>query len=163
MRNTWLTIVAVASLVLNLAVVGAYLFQQRTGPRPPRPPLAGLRREMHQQAREVFRKSWPEMQRLTEERERLQTELMQEVMKPEPSQDRVDSLADALGRLHAQNTRIVARDARAVVSQLPPDQREQFLRNFGPFGGGRHGRRAMRMMRRHGMAPPPEPPPGQGR
>jgi len=168
MRNTWLVIVAVASLVLNLAVVGAYLYHQR-GPRPPRPPLAGLRREMHQQARDVFRKSWPEMQRLGEERARLQTELLQELTGPDVNQARVDSLADALGRLHAQSVRIISRDARAVVELLPAEQREQFLRNFGPLGGGHHGARAGRMMRHFrgmpgpGMEPPPGPPPEQGR
>jgi hypothetical protein len=170
MRHTWLVIVAVASLVLNVAVVGAYIFQlNRGGPRPSRPPLAGLRREMHGQAREVFKKSWPEMKRLGEERERLQAELMQEVMKSEPSQQRIDSLADEMGRLHAQSAKIIARDARAVTALLPAEQRERFLRNFGPFGAGHRGARGIRMMRGHrgipgpgpdepGMEPPPEPP-----
>ncbi len=164
MRHSWLVIVAVASLVLNLAVVGAYVYQQSRGShRPPRPPLAGFRSEKRHEAQELFRKSWPEMKRLGEERERLRSDLVREAVKPEPDQARIDSLADELGRLHAQSMRIVCRDAAAAARLLPEDRREQFLRNFGPFGGGRGMRRMMRG--RHGSPEPgpgrepPEPPP----
>jgi hypothetical protein len=162
MRGKWLVVVVVASLALNLAVVGAYFYRQRhRSPGEHRPSVAGLNREARQRVKEVFGKSLPEMQRIGQERKRIHAALLDEALKPELNQARVDSLADELGRLHAQAARILCQDAHAVAATLPAGSRERFFQNQGLFGP-RHGRG----MKRHGHGfrdsgpmPPEEEPP----
>jgi hypothetical protein len=152
MSNRWLVAAVVASLALNVAVVGSYAWSRLH--RPPGPRLPGVRAEMRERMHHVFQESRPEVERLMQQNERIRDAMAQEVWCPQLDERRLDSLARESGRIHGLMTLIAYHNARRAAELLPEPERRQFIERIsrqgrpGPRGRGRPG-------------PPPEggPPP----
>jgi uncharacterized membrane protein len=156
MRGRWLAVIAVASLILNVAVVGSFVFLRVRHPLGPRHPLRGFRPAMRHVADSLLRESRPEMERLMIEGERLRAEMSEEIVRPDYDERRLDSLCQEAGRLHGRMTALAYRNARRIAAALPEAERRRFLENMRHRNGPR--------MRRGGRGPAPccPPPPGPG-
>jgi hypothetical protein len=144
MRGRWLALIAVASLALNVAVVGTYAY--RTARRQERRArFPGVRRELRDSIGGLMRQAAPQIESLSGERGRLQAAVMELVGKPELDEPKLDSLCREQGRLAAELAMVVSRNMHRVVQVLPPAEREQFLR-----GPGSHMRHGPHMMGRFG-------------
>lgn len=151
MRARWMVLIVVASLALNVAVVGSYVFFQVRGRQMPPPQFRHLKPELRGQVERVMRGSAPEMERLMGEDDAVRSAMADELERPQIDERRLDSLARESGRVHAQMALLAYRNARRIVEMLPEDERGRFIRNM------RHGmgRRMHRMMRGRGPSGPP--------
>ena len=138
MRVRWLALIAVASLALNVAVVGTYAYRtSRRHERHARFP--GVRRELRDSIGGMMRQAAPGIESLSGERDRLHAAVMELVAKPELDEQKLDSLCREQGRITAELGGLVFRNMHRVVQMLPPAEREQFLHEPGPhMGRGRH-------------------------
>ena len=138
MRGRWLALIAVASLVLNVAVVGTYIY--RTSRRhEERSRFHNIRSGLRDSIGSVMREAAPDVESLSGERDRLHAAVMELVAKPELDEQKLDSLCREQGRIAAELGGLVFRNMHRVVQMLPPEEREQFLREPGPhMGHGRH-------------------------
>jgi len=155
MRGRWLALIAVASLALNVAVVGTYIYRTATRPREQHPRFQGVRRALRDSIGGVLREAAPDIERLSGERDRLRAAVMELVAKPELDEQKLDSLCREQGRIAAELDGLVFRNMHRVVQMLPPAQRERFLRQAGPLM--MHGPRTGRFNRRR-VRPGDEPP-----
>ena len=151
MRGRWLALIAVASLVLNVAVVGTYIYRT-TRRHEERSRFHGIRSGLRDSIGGVMRQAAPEIESLSGERDRLHAAVMELVAKPELDEQKLDSLCREQGRIAAELGGLVFRNMHRVVQMLPPAEREQFLREPGPHMG--HGRHMMGPGR---FGPPPGP------
>jgi hypothetical protein len=160
MRSKWMLIVVVASLALNAAVVGSYLFMRLREPRPPvpptEPPLPGLAPALLGDLRQLRQEFRPQMDALRERARALRFGLMQAAQQPQPDPRLVDSLLLEVGRVETEVNRLTFEHARRIAERLPPEAREVFFRRLAEHHAGM---RPGRMMRRMGRMKPP--PPGQ--
>lgn len=155
MRGRWMMVVAVASLVLNVMVVGSFLFLRFR--RPPRPPFHRMGPGLRQRADCIYAESRPEAERLMRENERLRAMLAEEILRKDSDERRLDSLSNEVGRIHGQMTALAYRNARRVVSLLPEPERRRFVEDLQRPGPGLGPR-----WRRHRFNCPPGPPPDDG-
>jgi hypothetical protein len=142
MRGRWLLIVALASLGLNAAVVGSFIyFRAHPEHRPlgrherhrrPGLPFRRLNPEQRRRVERTFRSSGPFMDTLRQSEDSLRAALVQELLRPDYSPARVESLAAEAGRLHGRMLARAFRDARSVVESLPEAERERFIREIRP-------------------------------
>ena len=144
MRGRWLAVVAVASLALNVAVVGTYVYRT-TRPHGQHARFRGVKREIRDSIGSVMHQATPDIERLSGERHRLHAAVMELVAKPVLDEKKLDSLCREQGRVSAELSSHVFRNMHRVVQMLPPEEREQFL-----HGPGSHMRRGSHMMRRFG-------------
>jgi hypothetical protein len=160
MRGRWLAVVAVASLILNVAVVGSFVFLRVRHPLGPRHPLRGFRPEMRHVADSVLAQSRPQMESLMQLREQLRSALADEIAKNEVDERRLDSLCTEVGILHGRMTTLAYRNARRIAAALPEAERRQFIANLrqGMGPGMHHGMRGPM----HGPGDDFPPPPGPG-
>jgi len=151
MRARWLVLIVVASLALNVAVVGSYVFFQLRGHEGRPEQFRHLRPELRGQVERVMRESGPEMERLMGQEDSVRMAMADELERPQVDERRLDSLARESGRVHSQMALLAYHNARRIVEMLPADERGRFLRNM------RHGmgRRMRRMMHGRGPAGPP--------
>jgi Spy/CpxP family protein refolding chaperone len=160
MRGRWLALVAVASLALNVAVVGTYIYRT-TRPRGQHSRFRGVKRALRDSIGKVMREATPDVERLSGERDRLHAAVMELVAKPELDEQKLDSLCREQGRVAAELGTHMFRSMHRVVQMLPPEQRERFLRQPGPhMMRGSHMKGSGRFGPRHGG--PEAPPPGSG-
>ena len=147
MRGRWLAVIAVASLALNVAVVGAYVYRT-TRPHRQHSRFQGVRRATRDSIGSAMREVAPDIERLSGERDRLRAAVLELVAKPELDEQKLDSLCGEQGRVGAEMGELVFRNMHRVVQMLPPAERERFLRQAGPrmmrgprtSGTGRFGR-----------------------
>ncbi len=169
MRSRWLVVIAVASLCLNLAVVGTYFLRRAHREFPRRPPLRGLAPEALERLRAVRESLMPEFAAIAGQEQRDDSLLWSEMSSDNPDSLRVDSLASEMGRLHGRMRAMLFWQMRRELTMLPAKARAEYLRRlmtmrpgFGPGRGmGRHMRRGFRMPP-PGVEPPPGPPPESG-
>jgi hypothetical protein len=140
MRGRWLALIAVASLALNAAVVGTYIYRT-TRPHGHHSRFRGVRSELRDSIGGVMRQAAPQIESLSGERERLQAAVMELVGMPELDEPKLDSLCREQGRVAAELAMVVSRNMHRVVRMLPPAERERFLR--GPGLRMRHGSHMM--------------------
>lgn len=151
MRARWLVLIVVASLALNVAVVGSYVFFQLRGHPRRAEQFRHLKPELRGRVEKVMRESAPEMERLMGEEDAVRMAMADELERPQVDEGRLDSLARESGRVHTQMAMLAYHNARRIIEMLPQDERGRFLENM------RHGmgRRMHRMMREHGPGGPP--------
>ena len=159
MRGRWLALIAVASLALNVAVVGTYVYRT-TRPHGQHARFRGVRRALRDSIGSVMRQAMPDIERLFGERDRLHAAVMELVTKPELDEPKLDSLCREQGRVAAELGTHIFRNMHRVVQMLPAEQRERFLRQPGPhMMRGPHRRGPGRFGPRPGGPEPPPPGP----
>jgi len=173
MRNRWLVVIVVASLCLNLAVVGTYIFRRAHRDRPRRFParrwFTADTREKLKQAREA---AMPEFTAVAEKVESTDSVLWAEMRRDNPDSVRVESLCQELGRTHGRMRAMVFRQMHRELQLMPPEARTEYVKHMmrmrpghvGPgWRMGRHQRRGPGMPRPpEGELPPEGTPPESG-
>ncbi|MEO0085258.1 MAG: hypothetical protein ABIK37_01365 [candidate division WOR-3 bacterium] len=155
MQPRWLVVVVLASLALNVAVVGTYLVE-RLRMRPPVPPPV-LRPELRRELAEMRREFQPRLDTLRERALRAREGLMALAMQSKPDMARVNSLLEEISRSETAMNRLAFEHARRISSRLPEAGREAFFRRLRE----RQLRPCGPMMMRRGMHRPAAPPPEQ--
>ena len=178
MRNRWLVVIVVASLCLNVAVVGTYIFRRARHDRPRRFPMRGLTSEAREKMRRVREAVMPEFTALVGRVESTDSLLWIEMQRESPDSVRVESLCQELGQIHGKMRAMVFRQMHRELQLMPPAARAEYLQHMmrmkSGWGGPRgHARRNMRHNVRPGGPPPdfepppegtpPEPPPETGK
>uniref|UniRef100_A0A7C4CDC5 Periplasmic heavy metal sensor n=1 Tax=candidate division WOR-3 bacterium TaxID=2052148 RepID=A0A7C4CDC5_UNCW3 len=151
MQSRWLVVVVVASLALNVAVVGTYLFE-RSRLRPPGPPLPGMRPALVRELRELRREFEPRMDTLRERARLAREGLMELALQAKPDMARADSLLAEISRSETAMNRLAFEHARRVGNRLPEGGRAAFLRRLRE-----RQLRPCGMMIRRGLRRPPPP------
>jgi hypothetical protein len=165
MRSRWLAVIVVASLCLNVAVVGAYLFHRVRHNRPHRPFGRGLTKQMREKMRRVREAAMPEFSALVGRVESTDSILWAEMRGEAPDSARVESLCQELGQLHGKMRAMVFRQMHRELSMMPAAERNEYLQQMMRMRPrGQRGRMG-RMMGRGPGGPPPglEPPEGEPR
>lgn len=129
MQPRWLVVVVIASLALNVAVVGTYIFE-RARLRPPGPPLRGMRPAVVKELRELRREFQPRLDMLREQAHQAREGLMMLAMQSRPDMARVDSLLIEISRSETAMNRLAFEHARRISSRLPESGREAFFRRL---------------------------------
>jgi hypothetical protein len=166
MRNRWLVVAVVASLCLNVAVVGSYFLHRVRHGGFHRFPARGLTPEVRERLRKARAEALPEFAALAEKVEATDSLLWAEMRSDSPDSARVESLCQDLGQTHGKMRAMVFRQMHRELQLMPAPARAEYLQNmmmmrmrpgFGP-GRGMGGH----MDHGHGMGQPPvgEPPPG---
>ena len=177
MRNRWLVVIVVASLCLNVAVVGTYLFRRAGHHRSHRFSARGLTPEMREQMRKTREVSMPEFAALAEKVESTDSLLWTEMRRESPDSARVESLCQELGKFHGGMRAMVCRQMHRELQLMPAEARAEYLQHMmrmrpgfvGPGRGmGRHRGRGPGVPPPLEGAPPPdgpvpEPPPESGK
>jgi hypothetical protein len=127
MKGKWLAVVAVASLCLNLAVVGAYFHQQtrRHGTR--WPVLRGMNRETMGRLHKIREEAWPDFRELAQKDESAKLALLDKIGDPKVSQAEVESLCAEIGRRHGAMGLNAFWLLRSELEALPADRRAEYL------------------------------------
>ncbi len=168
MRGRWLTVVAVASLCLNVAVVGAYFAHRVSHSASRRFAGRGLTREARERLRQVRKQALPEFAALAGRLESTDSLLWIEMKREIPDSVRVESLCQELGRIHGTMRAMVFRQMHRELQMLPGAARAEYLQHMMMMrpGLGGPGRGVGPRMHRRPMGPhdneplPGEPPPG---
>ena len=165
MRNRWLVVIVVASLCLNVAVVGTYIFRRARHDRPRRFAMHGLSSEAREKMRKTREATMPEFAALVGRVESTDSLLWTEMRRESPDSVRVESLCQELGQIHGRMRAMVFRQMHRELQLMPAGARAEYLKHMmrmrPGFGGPGRGM-GKHMNRGHRMAPPPdgEPPPG---
>ena len=179
MRNRWLVVAVVASLCLNLAVVGTFIFHRVRRGRPRRFSARGLTSEVRERLRHAREASMPEFSALVDSVESTDSVLWAEMRREAPDSVRVESLCQELGQLHGRMRAGVFRQVHRELQLMPEEARDKYLKHMMrmkpglPMGGRHAGRGRGRGMNRHMRRgsrtsepcddePPPGPPPESG-
>lgn len=129
MQPRWLVVVVIASLALNVAVVGTYLFE-RFRLRPPGPPLPGMKPAIVSELRELRREFEPRLDSLRGQAHRAREGLMRLALQAKPDMARVDSLLLEISRSETAMNRLAFEHVRRISSRLPENGREAFFRRL---------------------------------
>ena len=165
MRSRWLVVVVVASLCLNVAVVGTYFLRRVRHDRLRRFPMRGLTSEVREKLRQAREAAMPAFAALAEKVESTDSLLWFEMRRESPDSVRVESLCQELGLTHGRMRAMVFRQMHRELQLMPAAARTEYLEHvmrmrpgFGGPGRGMGGH----MDHGHGMGQPPagEPPPG---
>lgn len=164
MRNRWLVVIVVASLCLNLAVVGTYIFRRARRDRPRRFPGRRLTAETRDRLRRTREAAMPGFLAAAEEVQSTDSLLWAEMRREYPDSARVESLCQELGRIHGTMRAMVFRQMHRELQLMPEEAREQYLKHMMRMRPGSGGpRRHMgRHMRRHVGPPDGGQPPESG-
>jgi hypothetical protein len=184
MRNRWLIVVVVASLCLNVALVGTYVFRRARHGRPRRFPSRGLTSEAREKIRKARDAAMPEFAELMGRVESTDSVLWAEMRREAPDSARVESLCQELGQMHGRMRANVFRQMHRELLLMPAEARAEYLQHMMrmrpglPLGGrhasgeprrgmGRHQRRGSRMSEPREGGPPSDepqsgPPPESG-
>jgi len=164
MRNRWLVVVVVASLCLNVAVVGTYFLRKVRHDRLRRFPMRGLTSEVREKLRRAREAAMPEFAALAEKVESTDSLLWFEMRRESPDSVRVESLCQELGLAHGKMRAMVFRQMHRELQMIPVAAREEYLRNMmrmrPGFGSGRVMGGHMHHGRGMGQPPNGEPSPG---
>ena len=184
MRNRLLVVAVIASLCLNVAVVGTYFFRRAHRDRPRRFPMRGLTSETREKMKKAREAAMPEFSVLVGRVESTDSFLWTEMRREVPDSMRVESLCQELGQFHGRMRAMVFRQMHRELQLMPPAARAEYLEHMmrmkpgSPLGGrhmsggpgrgmGRHQRRGNEMSPPPDGevppdGPPPEPPPESG-
>ena len=163
MRSRWLIVIAVASLCLNVAVVGAFVAHRVRRARLRRFLASGLTPEVREKLRKAREAAMPEFAALAEKVESTDSLLWAEMRSESPDSVRVESLCQELGQTHGRMRAMVFRQMHRELQLMPPTARVEYLQNMMRMRPGFGSGRGMggHMDHGHGMGQPPagEPPP----
>lgn len=160
MNQRWLVVIVIASLALNLAVVGSFLFVRLRAPRFPPPferPLPGMTGEQLSSLRQLRQEYRPKMDSLRGQAEAARDSLTALAAESSPRPQRVDSLLAAIGRHEMAMNRLAYEHARRIAERLPPGLRAGFFQRLREHRRGPGPRPMMCRPRRFGPPPVPEP------
>ncbi|MBN2465437.1 hypothetical protein JXD38_07415 [candidate division WOR-3 bacterium] len=168
MRNRWLLVIAVASLCLNVAVVGTYFLRRTRLGHPRRFPARHLTAEARERIRKTREAALPEF---TAEAERVRTTdslLWSEMQAERPDSARVESLCRELGEIHGRMRAMVFRQMHRELQLMPVAARTEYLHRMmtmrprldRPGRGARPHMHRRSMMQDDDEPVPGEPPPG---
>ena len=133
MQNRWLVAGLVASIALNLAVVGFYIYERAAlRPRPPLPPFAG---PMHGPMHRMRMRMEPRMDSLGRELMAARVGLMAMVREGRTDSVRAESLFARIGGIEQQMNRLAFENARQLLESLPPEARQRFIERLEKRGG----------------------------
>ena len=157
MRDRWLIVVAVASLCLNVALVGTYFLRRARHDRWHR--LRGLTPEVSEKLRQQREAAVPEFAALAGQVQADDSLLWVEMAKDNPDSSRVDWLSAEVGKFHGRMRAMVFWQMHRELQLMPAAARTEYLDRMKSMrpGFGRPG------MGRHMREGPPlegEPPPG---
>jgi uncharacterized membrane protein len=171
--KTWLTVGLVASLVLNVAVVGAFFARRLTHKAPP--PFHAMRhvrppeREAMRELKREFRKR---MDSLHDEMKTARHALVELLPEENPDPAEVDRRLETIADLQEKMNRKAFEVTREMAKSLPPEQAQKMYRMFEkqyrphrrrprrPRRSGERGREPrFDDGKEHGYPPPPPPPP----
>jgi len=168
MRSRWLMVIVVASLCLNVAVVGTYFFRRARRDRSDR--LHVLTAEARERMRKVREAAMPEFSSIVGRIESTDSLLWAEMRRESPDSARVESLCQELGQIHGRMRAMVCRQIHRELQLMPAEARAEYLEHVmmmrPGFGGpgrvmGRRMRHGSRMQTPNQGEPlPDEPPPG---
>lgn len=164
MRSRWLVVIVVASLCLNVAVVGTYFLRRARHDRSRRFPPRGLAPEVREKLRQAREAAFSEFAALAEQEHAGDSLLWVEMRRESPDSARVESLCLGLGQTHGKMRAMVFMQLHRELRLMPAEARAEHLRQMmrmrpGFRGPGRMGRRPCRGP---GMHPPlNEPPSGE--
>jgi hypothetical protein len=180
MRGRWLVVIAVASLALNVAVVGTFLYQRYSGHGRHHPPrIPGLNPQVVAQVRQIREENAPALESLMEQTMPIRTALAELAGSAQSDAGKADSLCTELGRIHVQIEKNMFAMTRRVLEVLPAEMKEHYLEML-KTNPGRHARQRPGRMRGARRGPgmtgeppfggpppmpgeePPEPPPDAG-
>jgi hypothetical protein len=162
MRTRWLVVIVVASLCLNLAVVGTYVFRRVRRDRPRRFPVRRLTAETREKLRQTRDAAMPGFLAAAEEVQSNDSLLWAEMRREYPDSARVESLCHELGRIHGTMRAMVFRQMHRELQLMPEEARDQYLKHMmrmRPASGGPRRHIGRRMSRRAG--PPDREPPSE--
>jgi len=160
MRNRWLVVIVIASLGLNVAVVGAYFFRRaHHGSR--RFAGRGLTTEVREKMRQAREAAMPQFAEMVRKVEATDSLLWAEMRRDSPDSVRVESLCRELGQMHGRMRADVFRQMHRELQLMPAGARAEYLQHMMRMRPGRGP--GMRMGRGPGRFPPPEgePLPGE--
>jgi hypothetical protein len=175
MRGRWLLVIAVASLCLNVAVIGTFLVHRVRRARLRRFPAHGLAPEVREKLRRARETAVPEFAALADKVQDDDSLLWVEMAKANPDSLRVDSLSSEVGRFHGRMRAMVFRQMHRELQLMPVGARAEYLQHMmmmrpglppcgrhasgGPGRGmDRHMRQGSRMSEPREGEPPPGPP-----
>ena len=171
MRNRWLVVVAVASLCLNAAVVGAFVLHRVHHRGLGRFTARRLAPEVRERLRQARERALPEFAALAGRAESTDSLLWAEMKSESPDSVRVESLCQELGRIHGMMRAMVFRQMHRELAMLPAGARAEYLTHMmtmrpgfggpGPGMGRYHGRGPVAPVPGEG-GPPPGPQPESG-
>ena len=166
MRDRWLVVVAIASLCLNVALVGTYFLRRARHDRWHR--LRGLAPEVREKLSQQREAVIPEFAALVGQVQADDSLLWVEMAKVNPDSSRVDSLSSEVGKFHGRMRAMVFWQMHRELQLMPAAARAEYLNRmksmrpgFGRPGMGRHMRGGPGMPPPEGE-PPPGPPPESG-
>jgi len=161
MGNRWLAVALSASIALNLAVVGFYMYERvAVSRRHFPPPLPGMGPEMREHVRRMRTELEPRLDSLREQLAATRTGLMDLVREPGADGRKADSLLGEIGRIEQQMNRLAFEHARRLMDSLPPEARQRLLERLEERGGP--GDRHWPRQRDHGPGPHGHGPNGPG-
>ena len=167
MRNRWLVVIVVASLCLNVAVVGTYLFRRARRDRPHRFQARRLTAEVREKLRQAREAAMPEFAAVAGKVEATDSLLWSEMRSEGPDSARVESLCQELGQIHGRMRAMVFRQMHRELQLMPAEARTEYLKHMmrmRPGFGGPRGHMGRHMGRDVGPGGPPpdgEPPPDE--
>jgi hypothetical protein len=171
MRTRWLVVIVIASLCLNLAVVGTYVLHRVRRDRPRRFPVRRLTAETREKLRQTREAAMPGFLASAERVQSTDSLLWAEMRREYPDSARVESLCQELGRIHGAMRAMVFRQMHRELQLMPDDARDQYLKRMMRMrpGLGAPRRHTGRHVRRNVGPPegepepmPVEPPPESG-
>jgi hypothetical protein len=164
MRTRWLVVIVVASLCLNLAVVGTYIFRRARRDRSRRFPRRWLTAETREKLRQARDSAMPGFLAAADRTQSTDSLLWAEMRRDYPDSARVESLCQELGRIHGAMRAMVFRQMHRELQLIPGEAREQYLKHMMRMRPGLGGprRHLGRHMRRHAGPPEGQPPPESG-
>ena len=153
MRNRWLlVVVAVASLALNLAVVGAYFYRARHRRHHSRFPH--MRHADAERMERIRDQAIPGFESLMSRTESVSTMLMSRIGDPKITRPEVESLCREVGRYHGEMRERMFWQVRSELESLPPERRAEYMEQFK--SGMRHMMRGSRHRRSRDWGSPPD-------
>lgn len=164
----------VASVTLNVAALGAFLFSRISRARHEQVFFRQLQAGAKGRLSTLFRQFEPKMDSLRTAYWDARRQLGMLGLEDKPDARKVDSLLNMIALLHKQMNRLVFETGSSVESLYPAERRERIRRRLMEMWEGPAGRRPGRRAFGRRFAPPPgempppppmgeEPPPGEGR
>lgn len=129
MKSIWLVAALVASLVLNVAAIGAFVYLRLARQRPRFALLKEMRPEHRREILALRNEFESRVDSLRRELDQAQHELAM-LLRPEADPTKAGVLIDRIGAIHGELTRTAFDYTRLMGERLPPKAQERLFRGF---------------------------------
>jgi len=131
MKGKWLVVtVLVASVTLNLAAFGAFLYKRIDCPEQEEPILHEVRPEAKERVQLLHLELKPQMDSLRDEMRMARYRLSRLLRQTEPDPDDVELRLEEIAVIQKGLNRLAFENARRVGAELPPYQRMRLYQRF---------------------------------